>query len=560
MTRLSPSYGRRRSPFWRAALTAALAAGTAAVSADGVAADAVTADRTPSVHALVGARIVVAPGQVLESGTLVIRDGLIEAVGADLEPPADARVWELDELTLYPGLIESFHLRDWPEVDEDGAPQGGHPNALVNPERDMLLHAQSDSAFKKLREAGFTTAVFAPKPGLFRGQSVLTNLGAGDIHANVLATRLAQHLHLTSTNGFEEGYPTSSMGAVALVRQTLMDAAHHAEARALFAKQPRQKRPTYSTALAALEAAVDGGQPVVIESHDLAQSLLWTRLVAEFKLDATLVGGGVEYRRLDELVKAGLPWILPLRFPKAPEVKDEDDLSVDLKTLRHWYWAPHNLHLAAEAGLDFVLTSHRLSDPKKIHEMAARAIERGFSADDVLAAFTTKPARRLGLGDRAGSLEKGKMANIVVADGDLFTAETSIRSIWVDGRRYEIKKIEPPTVDPLGTWDVTINAGGEVMRVQMTLTGTVEDLDGSIGTPMGSLPLQDAYVSGDTVEVAIDSTPLGMPGTVTFSMSIEGDSASGPGTAPQGPFTFTAERIAGPEEPEASSAVQEVAR
>ncbi|MEM8994163.1 MAG: amidohydrolase family protein, partial [Acidobacteriota bacterium] len=349
-------------------------------------------------------------------------------------------------------------------------------------------------------------------------------------------------------------------GAVALVRQTFLDAAHHARARALFAEQPRQERPAYSTALAALEGAADGSQPVVIESHDLRQSLLWAGLVDEFELDATLVGTGTEYRRLDELVEAGLPWILPLRFPKAPDVKDEDDLSIDLKTLRHWYWAPHNLRLAAEAGLDFVLTGHRLSEPRKIHEMAAKAIDRGFSADDVLAAFTSKPAERLGLGDRAGSLEKGKMANIVVADGDLFSAETSVRSVWVDGRRFEIKEIEPPTVDPLGTWDVSINAGDETMRVQMTLTGSVDALEGSIGTPLGSLPLEDAYVSGDTVEIVLDSTPLGMAGTVTFSMSIDGDSASGPGTSPEGPFTFTAVRIAGQEAPEASSAGQEVAR
>ncbi|MEM1177676.1 MAG: amidohydrolase family protein [Acidobacteriota bacterium] len=550
-----PNPHRRRAPLWRAALTAALAASAATAVADSVR-DA----RTPSVHALVGARIVIAPGQILETGTLVIRDGLIEAVGADLEPPADARIWELDDLTLYPGLIESFHLRDWPEADDDGAPQGGHGNALVTPERDMLLHAHHGGTFTKLREAGFTTAAMAPKAGLFRGQSVVSNLGDGDIQANVLTPRRAQHMHLTTSGGFGEGYPTSTMGSVALVRQTLLDAAHQTKAREIFAKNPRQKRPAYSTALAALEGAAAGTQPVVIESDDLRHSMLWVALAAEFTLDATVVGNGSEYRRIEELAASGLRWVLPLNFPKAPKVKDEDDLSVDLKTLRHWYWAPHNLQMATDAGVDFVLTSHRLSEPRKIHEMAARAIARGFSADDVLAAFTTRPAARFGLEGRAGSLEAGKMANIVVADGDLFTDDTTIRSVWVDGTHYEIKEIEPPTVDPLGTWAVAIDTGDGVMNVQMTLTGTVDSLEGTVGTPMGALPLDDVYVSGDTVEVAIDSTPLGMPGVVTMSMSIDGDSASGPGTSPQGPFTFTAERTAGPEAPESSSATEEVER
>lgn len=505
------------------------------------------ADRVPRVHALVGARIVVAPGTIIESGTLVIRDGLIESVGAGVEAPDDARVWELEELTLYPGLIESLHLLDWPEPEEDETPHGGHPNVLVRPERDMLLYAGQEKAVEKLRQAGFTTAVFAPKQGLFRGSSIVRNLG-DNLHASLLERDRAQHLRLVGTDGFDGGYPTSTMGAVALLRQTLLDARHHGAAHAVFAKNPRQQRPAYSTALAALEDAAGGRQPVVMESNDIDDTLRLGRLAEEFSLDATIVGTGTEYQRLDEIAATGRPLILPVAFPKAPEVKEKDDWSVDLDTLRAWYWAPHNPRLLSEAGVDFVLTSHRLSEPKKLHEMAAEAIDRGLSEEQLLAALTTKPAARLGLTERAGTLEAGKMANIVVADGDIFTAETTIRSLWIDGDRFEIKKIEPPTVDPLGTWTVTVDTGDGTMTVQLTLTGSVEELDGLIGTPMGSLPLSDAYVSADTVEIALDSTPLGMPGSITLSMSIDGDSASGPGTSPQGPFTFTAERTARPDD------------
>lgn len=517
-----------------------------------LAAAAASADdlrREPAVHALVGARIVQAPGQVLDSGTLIIRDGLIEAVGAEIEPPADARIWQSDDLTLYPGLIESFHLRDWPE--KDGAPkaQAGHANGLVRPERDMLLHAYDEAAFKKLREAGFTTAVLVPKAGLFRGASVLMNLGDGPVQGSVLARQVAQNAKLQVFQDFSEGYPASTMGAVALFRQTLLDARWHREAQAVFAKNPRQPRPRFSTALDALEAAVTGGQPMVLESSDLHDTLRLAGLAREFGLNAVLVGTGDEYRRLEEIARAGLPMIVPIDFPKAPKVPEEDDLSVSLEALRRWDRAPDNPRLLAEAGVDFVLSSHDLSDAKKIHAMAAKAVERGYSADEVLAAFTTRPAERLGLSDRAGTLEAGKMANVIVADGDLFRDDTAIRSLFIDGRRFEIREVEAPTIDPIGTWEVVAEAPDGSQTVTLVLTGTVDNLSGSVGTPLGSLPLDEAYVSGNTVEVSFNATVLGL-GTVTMSMTVDGESATGSGTTADGPFEVTAERVAQSETPE----------
>ena len=108
-------------------------------------------------HALVDVRIVTSPGNVIESGTIVLRDGSIEAVGADIEPPADARIWKREKLTVYAGLIESYATVDWPLPEGDDqkkvAPQSGHTNKLVHPELDRTCHALDAALFKKLRGA-----------------------------------------------------------------------------------------------------------------------------------------------------------------------------------------------------------------------------------------------------------------------------------------------------------------------------------------------------------------------------------------------------------------------
>lgn len=163
------------------------------------AAPAAMADRVPQVHAITGVRIVTAPGKVIESGTIVVRDGLIEAVGANVAVPADARVHQLEKTTVYPGLIESFHPLDWPGADKEDPSKAVHPNPLIRPERDATAIAWNEAAVGKLREAGFTTALISPKKGVLRGESVLIELGGGDLPANLLRRRVAQHAALEIT-------------------------------------------------------------------------------------------------------------------------------------------------------------------------------------------------------------------------------------------------------------------------------------------------------------------------------------------------------------------------
>jgi imidazolonepropionase-like amidohydrolase len=513
------------------------------------------AENLPQVHALTGARLILAPGKVIDQGTIVVRDGIIEAVGADVAIPADARIWNVEKLTIYPGLIEPYRVVAWPEP----AKKEGEPLSLIQPERDAALCGDGtchENELEKLRAAGFTTASFAPGIGIVRGRSAVLNLGAGGIAANLLRRDGALHLSLRPHEGQRTGYPNSKMAAVALLRQTLLDARWQSAATKAFAKKPTQARPALDPTLPVLEAAAAGTTRVFFESEDILDSLRAATLAAEFKLDALLVGSGEEYKRLADLRKFGLTQILPLNFPQAPSAPENDDLDTDLEALRHWHEAPANPLKVQEAGLRFALTSFKLSEPAKLHEMAEKAQERGLSADSILAAFTTVPAELLGLSERAGTLEAGKMANFVVVDGAFFSAKTKIREVWVDGRRYEVKEIKAPTIDPIGTWRLDVSAGGENMKVVLEITGSVSAPEAKISTDAGNLPVQDVTISGDAVLIKFDTALLGMPGSANLTMTVEGETGKGSGLSPAGPFTFTAERQA--KSPPSLSAISEV--
>ncbi len=524
----------------------------------------------PAVHALTQVRIVVAPGQVIDSGTVVVRDGVIVAAGADVEPPADARVWDHEGHTVYAGLIDLYVPQSWPE-EEAAEPPGGGSSEMMRVVEPQGLHATREAAWlglddgtrSSLRGAGFTSALVVLEEGVFRGTSALLAVGDGEPARDLLVRSGAQYAALRAPSGGNdpEDYPSSTMGAVAVFRQSLLDAGWYRRAWQAYERNPAQARPPVDRSLEALAAVLDGSQQLVFHTRDPLDSQRVLRLAAEFELDAALVGHGREYQILDTLTAAGLPLVLPLDFPQPPAVGDEDDpaYSVDLTQLRHWDAAPNNPQLLLDAGLTVVFTSHG-GRPVQLFENLARAIERGLTREQALAALTTTPATWLGVEDRLGTLEAGKLAHLVVVDGDLFVDKPNILETWVDGRRYEIKTNEPPKVNPNGTWELDLTAGGGMQfQMELVISGEAGAHTGSIGMQGGdSLPLSSATVSGSTLDIAYDATPIGLPGTITMSLSLGGDRLSGGGESPMGPFTITGSRTASPPSGSRHSAQEDI--
>jgi imidazolonepropionase-like amidohydrolase len=508
------------------------------------------------VYAITGVRIVASPGHVIENGTIVVRDGLIEAAGAGVAVPADARVWDGAKLTAYAGLIDPYTVRAAGGEPKEGerAERGGRgapsaaPEELVRPDRDVVPLLADNAATKKLRDAGFTTAAVAPKDGMFRGRSVVVELEDGAPQGGILRGDFAQNVTVRPSGArrSEEAYPASLMGAVALFRQTMSDASWYGKARAAYQKNARQERPAMDAGLEALQAAASGTELMVFETEDVLDALRDAKLVQEFKLKAALVGSGEEYKRLADVKALGLPILLPLAFPKAPEMEGDKDPNVDLAVLRHWDAAPENPKRVLDAGIDVAFTSFGLDDPKKIFENVAKAMKGGLTADQALNGLTVAPARFLGIQDRAGTIEAGKLANLVLVEGDLFVEKPKIQAVWVEGTRYEVKESKAAEIEPAGTWELTVKTGsGREIANVLELTGKAGALKGTLTANGKSVPVE-AEVSGDKLNLSFDGAGLGLPGSFTMSLEIKDDNATGGGSGPNGGFSVTGTRTKKP--------------
>ena len=518
--------------------------------------------RTPRVHALTGARIVTAPGRVIEKGTVVLRDGIIEAVGAKVTVPADARVWKVDSLVIYPGLID-LAMPVAPAA-VSGAEEGGggrgrsaetpkekpgafHELEVVTPElvlADRFAIKEGDRDGR--RNQGITTVRVIPEKGVVRGEAAILNLGDGALSENLLRRSAGQVLSFSGASG--DNYPGSIMGTVAVLRQTILDTRWYADAQAAYAKRPvGLERPSVNAAFEAMLPAVQGKEPIIFVTDDVLDVLRAKALETEFGLQFAYVGSGEEYKRLGDVGELPLGIVVPVNFPEAPSVGEPGQaLTVSTETLRHWEAAPANLARLNESRMTFAITAMGLKDVSAFRKNVGKAIARGLPADAALAATTTVPASMVGLGNRLGTIEAGKIANLVVADGPIFGDSTKVRAVWVDGDRYEIEDVKPPKGDPRGTWDMITVYGPEQHPFTLTLTGEIGALSGSIKLRGQEFPVFGIAVGLERHDF-VPGRRAGMNGTVQFTFTMNGERATGSGATPQGSFTVTGNRTAKPE-------------
>ncbi len=485
---------------------------------------------TPAVHALKNLTIIPAPGKRIEKGTIIIRDGVIRAVGANVAIPSDAREWDCTGLTAYAGMIDL--------ASDYGQPKPKGPSAASEPVRgaaywnpnvlpDHSVSAQflpEKEAAEKLRAAGFTTVLSIPQQGIVKGNSVLVNLGNDDANAQILRSDLFQHITLSSL-GFGQGYPDSHMGAIALIRQTFIDALWYADAQRIYTKNPAQERPEENTQLAALERAASGKQLVVFETNDELKALRAGAIAKEFSLQWALRGSGYEYRRTDAVKALNVPVILPVNFPDAPSVESpEDAFNTGYEDLRHWDFASENPARLRKAGVTIALTTALLKDAGKFRSLVRTAIDCGLPANDALAAVTTVPAQLTGMEKLLGTLEPGKIANIVLTDGELFAEKSIIRETWVSGERYEVKSA--PAADLRGTWTSSVT-GSPSDTARLEIAGEADALTVQMKKGDKSVKASSVSFTQRQFAMAVDGDSLGWPGMLRLSGSANGTIIAG---------------------------------
>jgi imidazolonepropionase-like amidohydrolase len=432
--------------------------------------DVRSGDRLASV--LTGARVIAAPGRVFDRGVVVVRGGVVEAVGAEgkISIPADARLFDLKGKVVHAAYLDPYVSverlagrkprgpSDEEEPSEERTPAAprrargpaDHPLASVHAaDRAIDNLIVADRVSDAYRRLGYAVVAAAPSSGILRGREAVVSLAEGPLSGRIVVADGFPVVSLdpepVDFGSFGRlGYPVSKMGAVALVRQSFLDAQWWGEAEAAYARMPAgQARPRFVSANAALLRAAQGKETVVFEASDVLSLLRAVKIAREAKLRALVVGAGDEYRLRDR-VAAGKPdLVLRVDFPQPDKVDDEVGwLDTPLERLRAIDRAPSNPKWMRDAGLSFSLTTAGLEDPESFPARVRQAIARGLSKDDALAAVTTIPARQLGLGDRLGEIAPGRIANLAVETGEPFASGSRVSEIWIDGKRYETRKSE----------------------------------------------------------------------------------------------------------------------
>lgn len=502
--------------------------------------------------ALVGGTIHPAPGADAYHATVYLEGGRITLIDRSQgQPPAGFAIIDAKDRHLYPAFVEAFYEVDAPSPGVPGSP-GIHWSALVTPQRHALDAPWIDSdARSGLRKLGFAAAGLAPQRGIFRGSNAVVSLADPDADASghrplVLRDAVGQVLAFETAGFGSSGYPNSQMGSIALVRQTLLDA--------------RWQAGQENMAPNALTPLEDPKTPLWFDVPGELEAIRASMMAREFDRAAVIVGNGTEYQRLDALKREAqsghLTLVVPLRFPKAPSVKAlADTEAIDLNTLLAWEQAPTNPRRLQQAGFDIVLTSSKI--PQGIGGrggflgLLRKAIEHGLGEADALAALTTRPAQLLGVAGEVGTIEPGKLGNIIVATGPIFDAKTKILDVWVEGRRHEVNPPEAPSLE--GTWELTL-AGEFRLDLAVDDKGKATLTDPGAQVPEGGkAPTAKAVLerSLDTLTVLFDHEPFGSPGVFTLTGTVMGEQVVGVGARPDGmAFEFTGQRLAREAAPE----------
>ncbi|MFO1078191.1 MAG: amidohydrolase family protein [Planctomycetota bacterium] len=400
----------------------------------------------PAWFALTGGTVVAAPGEAPRAATVVFRDGVITAVGG--EAPAGATIVDCTGLTLYPGLVEPFLPIDVPALDGDRLDAFWNP--MVEPQRSALAGTGVPADVRReLWSQGFAVAAIAPSGGVLPGTGAVVLLDEASPTEPARVVRERAFLAAGLATGRD--YPSSEMGAVALLRQTLLDGRWYERAAAAIAKDQAlaNRGPAASAALQAL--ADTAALPLWFDTRNELQALRTLAIAAEMGRSAVVVGSGMEFRRLAALAAAKARIVVPLEFPDTPDVGTETAAgAVSLRQLQSWEQAPTNSKRLLDAGVEVAWTTARLRERKQFRERVRQAMACGIDEAKALAALTTTPAALLGIADRTGTLARGKLANVVAVQGSLFDPKAAVRMVWVGGRRHDVEKPKDAGLD--GSW------------------------------------------------------------------------------------------------------------
>lgn len=536
-------------------------------------------------YAITNAKVVTVSGAAIEKGTVVIRNGLIEAVGANVAVPADAQVFDATGLTVYPGFIDALTnlgLAARPVVAGGGgggqqaaaAVAAAQPSSNSNypagfrPEETVQDDLRAgDAQFEANRNAGFTTSLTVSRTGIFNGQSAVINLAGVTVSSLVLRSPVAQHITFTTLGGGGGGggggYPGSLLGTFSALRQIFSDAKRLQEIQGLYAADPRgMKRPDADKSLEALFPALNRQMPVVFNANSEIEIIRALDFMKEYNLVGIIAGGHAAGKLASRLKAQNVPVLLSLNFPKRTTASSPDADPESLETLRFRVETQKTAAVLNAAGVKFAFQSGGATAIADFFTNAGKAVENGLSRDAAIRAMTLGSAEILGVENRIGSIETGKIANVVVVKGDLFGSDRFASHIFVDGKHFEQKEPvrpagggggrgpgqagpgaggAPTTSAPNlgGTYSITIEVPGQPLAATLNFTQQGARLTGTMVSQLGSSQISNGSVTGSRFSFSTAVVFGGAQMDISLQGTVSGNQISGTVDSPQGAVPFS---------------------
>ena len=392
-------------------------------------------------YAFINAKIHLDYKTSIDNGTLIIKNGLVEDVGLNIDIPNGVRVFDLDGKHIYPSFIDLYS--DYAIIkSERRRPSSNwmssytNPQILSNkngpfswnesikPEVNSVENIKFDEKrSKELRNIGFGAVLSHNMDGIMRGTGVIISLNS-DAEQNIVIKDKASTHYSFSKGSTQQNYPNSLMGAVALLKQSFLDADWYF-----------QNKGKINEVNLSLEAIHNNKSlPKIIEVRDKIRVLLAQKVGREMNYDFIIKGTGDEYQRLNEIKKNKSKLIVPINFPKAYNVDDPfKNSNLSLSQLKHWEIAPSNFFFLESQGIDFSITTNGLSNLKDFRKNLIKSLNRGVSKEALLKSLTYNPSKFLNVHDKIGSIKESFYANFFITDGDFFNEESKILSNWTKG-------------------------------------------------------------------------------------------------------------------------------
>ncbi|MEQ8629616.1 amidohydrolase family protein [Ekhidna sp.] len=511
-------------------------------------------------YAIKNATIVQAPGKTIQNGTILIENGIIKAVGSSVAIPADAWVVDADSMFVYAGFISGLSNigieKPKEEEQKDDRKLTGNPTyerAGITPgnsAREMLK--PDDKSVEDFRKLGFTASHSVPHNGMLPGTGTIILLGGKDGESMVVKDQTSMYSQLSGAGGV---YPNTVIGVMAKYRDLYRKAIQARDYESKYNSNPNgMERPATDATLQALYPVVSKQMTVAFKAEGVKDIMRVTTLQKDLGFKMMLGEVKQGWDAIPTIKPTGAPVFLSLDLPewKQEEEKnkeDEDDeeeseekepteSELEEKALKERQNAMiKNYYTQAgkfrSNGIKFGFSTMEVKS-KDFKTNLLKVIENGLSEDHALAALTTEPARILGVSSQMGTIEAGKMANLIVSDTAYFTKDANVRFVFVDGVKYEYeakkkkKSNGDEAVDASGVWNYTTETPQGNGSGVITLKGTPGDYSGTITVSFNGSTndIENVVVDGSNVSFSFKLN-MGEEITVDISMDIDGDTFEG---------------------------------